>query len=108
MNTSGFINAFQSDALIKLGRTKNILLRIKQLKTGNNNLTLRYFLEVDDMYQAERALHNIFAAYRQGRSEWFLLPLDKHGIILLDKIFGECSEVEYRRLVNLGLRRKKE
>lgn len=55
----------------KIGSTKDINKRIKQLQTGNaDKIYLIDKYESDNAFKIERALHNFFS-YKNKMNEWF-------------------------------------
>ncbi len=55
---------------IKIGRSKNVEQRIKQLQTSNSiNLKLLYYLETEDV-TFETHVHNVCQRFRV-KGEWF-------------------------------------
>ena len=105
---SGFIYVLLDETgRRKLGKTINdVDKRVKQLQTGNAEvITIEYRLQVNDMRQAEKAIHTLFAASRlRINGEWF--KLSDSELILLKKIFkaGDITPREERLLTQLGLR----
>jgi Meiotically Up-regulated Gene 113 (MUG113) protein len=87
----------------KIGHTKNIERRRKQLQTGNSGeLKICYSRCFSNCRKAEDTIHNIFAAQRK-RGEWFSLAgADRR---LLDKIFTlkDLSDSDRSSLKRLGL-----
>lgn len=88
----------------KIGKTKDIQKRIRELQTGSSRRLYMYrWKYVSDMKKAENGLHKIFSAHRK-QGEWF--ELDEKNINLLAKIFdNEIFEgAELALLKRFGLR----
>ena len=87
----------------KIGHTKNIERRRRQLQTGNSGeLKILYARCFSNCSNAEATIHAIFAAQRK-RGEWFSLAgSDKR---LLDKLFTlkDLSDSDRSSLKRLGL-----
>lgn len=106
---AGYVYVIEDESeRVKLGKSKEADLRLKELQTGNaERLTVKYRIRVSDMHKAETSLHNLFAAYRlRADGEWFKIT-DIRGKILLMKIFDSQMTVtdrEITQLKGLGLR----
>lgn len=60
----------------KIGTTKNIQRRIKELQTGNaDKIYLIDYYESDNAFKIEKALHNFFC-YTNKFNEWFTLGIE--------------------------------
>lgn len=60
----------------KIGTTKNIQRRIKELQTGNaDKIYLIDHYESDNAFKIEKALHNFFC-YTNKFNEWFTLGIE--------------------------------
>lgn len=81
----------------KLGYTKNVQNRLRQLQTGNEKtLVVHRQLKVINGRKAEKYLHEIFAAKRK-RGEWFIL--DETDLLLIDIIFGVKPADNKQRII---------
>ena len=102
---SGFLYLIHNGSSeYKIGYSKNPRKRLKELQTAQKDvLSLIAFIPVVDMIKAERAAHDLLAAYR-ARGEWFVFNLK--GYQLLYKIFKmlPVTADEEQSLLNLGLR----
>lgn len=80
----------------KIGFTKNINNRIKQLQTGSSTkIELLYFYKSDKFYsQIEKALHRTYNIYQTSDNEWFDLPINE---ILNFK--ENCRKIENNLLI---------
>lgn len=77
----------------KIGRTKNLKVRLITLQTGNDELLrIAYYHSFPDCKKAEETLHTIFDAYKK-RLEWF--HLDRQASALLEMIFTQQTMSEY-------------
>lgn len=89
----------------KIGFSKDVDKNLRTVQRGNpNTIRIEYRLPVSDMRQAEKSLHNLFAADRLRKGEWF--NLEDKQLLLLKKIFRvePTTETEERQLRQLGLR----
>lgn len=104
--TKGYIYAIKdSTGRYKIGKSIHPMKRLKELQTAQNDrLKVEFTIAVDDMTRAERAAHDLFAAYRKD-GEWF--EFDVKGYELFYKVFGitVITEDELKSLISLGLRR---
>ena len=71
-DTSGFVYIIldANTKWIKIGRTKNIERRIKNLRNANLCLSLYQFKKVKNYYEAETYLHQKFSN-KNIEGEWF-------------------------------------
>ena len=62
----------------KIGRTKNLVTRMRSLKTGNPNpIELVSYAVCNDTLKIEKRLHSMFEYRRRKRKEWFDLDLQE-------------------------------
>jgi hypothetical protein len=104
--SEGYIYAIKdSTGRYKIGKSIHPMKRMRELQTAQNDrLTIQYAIHVEDMAKAERAAHDLFAAWRKS-GEWF--EFDLKGYALFYKVFGiaPITADEERSLFNLGLRK---
>ena len=90
---------------IKLGYSNDADIRLHELQIGNaEQLRVYQRLHVQDMVQAEKSLHILFAPWHI-RGEWFYLHEEARP--LFNKIFLKQSTLNARELAlleSLGLR----
>lgn len=73
----------------KIGVTKNIQRRLKQIQTGTpDKIYLVEKYESDYSTKIERALHNFLAHYHRN-NEWFELPLEEEL-----RFVDNCKKIE--------------
>lgn len=100
---SGYVYVIKKGDYYKIGRTKNLLRRKRQLQTAHaESVEFLYYKKFDDYVKVEKALHSIFSTSRY-HGEWFRLSDENRSI--LDKIFGAklLSETDKQRLERLEL-----
>lgn len=97
-SNDGYVYLVQlpSSGAYKIGRTKRIKLRLRELRSGcGENLRLLHTIAVEDSIRTERALH-IFFLHRRIEGEWFRLTDDDIEKITRmsgdDDIMCLCSE----------------
>jgi len=73
--------------IYKIGFTKNIDLRIKQLRTANPDLSIITFFKTKHKRKLESTLHKLFS-HKHYKQEFFLLEFEdvKNFIPLCNKI----------------------
>lgn len=58
----------------KIGVTKNLKKRLRNLQTGNSNqIKVKYIYETEFPFRIEQMLHNKFSEYNE-LNEWYNLP----------------------------------
>lgn len=71
-----YLIRLSENSTYKIGVTKNINKRIKQLQTGNaEEIYLVDKYQSDNAYKIEKALHNFFN-YNNKLNEWFDLSIE--------------------------------
>lgn len=76
------------EILYKIGITKNINERKKQLQTANTDLTVVDFFESKWANKIESYLHNVYKSYNVS-GEWFLLDFED-----VKKFKERCEKIE--------------
>lgn len=101
---SGYLYAIENnDGCYKLGRTKNLIRRLRTLQTGNQQkLRLVYSMYVHDAVKAEASLHALFTG-SNIHGEWY--KLTEKELSLLQRIFSgsDLTQIEKNQLHSLGL-----
>jgi len=71
-----FLEMERKQGWIKIGQTRSLRNRVKQLRQENRcgKVTVLLYVETDQCRVLERALHIQFNDERDGRTEWFYAP----------------------------------
>ena len=66
----------------KIGRTKNLSKRLKQIRTACPNAKIEHYWEVEDSHSWEKRLHHMLFQFKiHPRHEWFQFSEEEKEII---------------------------
>lgn len=85
------IYVFESNGQFKIGVSKNVIARLKSIKTGNPNVRVIFASEaMANAYAIESMLHAHFADYRVN-GEWFFIPPQVNIVETVKRFVEEYS-----------------
>lgn len=74
-----YVTTSEIDGLVKIGKTKNLEKRMKEL-SGQGYIRQKcdmvYAIEVDDFDEKEKLLHTIFGKVRAAKTEFFAVDIN--------------------------------
>lgn len=87
---TSYVYAMTDGKQIKLGKSNNIMQRLKTLRCANPGIELLAEIECPDAttaHRVEHAIHNYFGDQRQ-MLEWF--SVDKESVLRIFRLLKEC------------------